>query len=91
MAWFSGLVIYLCVWWTVLFVVLPFGNRFAQNDIGHAGSAPVNPHIGRKFMITTLISFVIWGAIVLAIDDKAIDFQAKADAMRAMDKVEHPS
>ncbi|MES2729658.1 MAG: DUF1467 family protein [Pseudomonadota bacterium] len=91
MAWFSGLVIFLCVWWTVLFTVLPFGNTFGVNKVGEAGSAPENPRMGRKFIITTVISCVIWGVIVLAIGDKAIDFQAKADAMRAMDKVEHPS
>lgn len=91
MAWFSGLVIYLCVWWTMLFIVLPFGNRFGQNAVGHAGSAPENPRMGRKFLITTGLSFVVWGIIMLAIDIRTIDFQAKADAMRAQDKIEHPS
>lgn len=91
MAWFSGLVIFLCVWWTMLFVVLPFGNRFGQNAVGHAASAPENPRMGRKFIITTIVSILIWGIIMLAIGDKAIDFQAKADAMREQDKVEHPS
>ena len=89
MAWFSGLVIFLCVWWTMVFVVLPFGNRFGQNEVGHAASAPEDPRIGRKFTITTIVSAIVWGGIMLAIGDKAIDFQAKADAMRAQDKIEH--
>lgn len=58
------IVVYLMVFWTVLFAVLPWGNR-AHNeyDKGLAGSAPATPRITKKFAITAIISTIIWGII----------------------------
>ena len=32
MGWFTGCVLYLLIWWTVLFAVLPFGVRPAEQS-----------------------------------------------------------
>lgn len=61
MALVSGIVVFSIIWWTVLFVVLPFGVKTAEvPEKGHADSAPVQARIGRKFLITTLISIVLF-------------------------------
>ena len=66
--WFTAVVLYVIVWWTVLFAVLPFGTRpiaDADQATGWRG-APERPRMGRKILWTTGIAFVVWG-MVLAI------------------------
>ncbi len=68
----TGIIVFSIVWWTVLFIVLPFGVKTsACPEEGHADSAPINPQLGKKFLITTLLSiilfFIIWYLISLNI------------------------
>jgi len=72
MGWFTGLVLYLLIWWTVLFAVLPIGTRpvaDADQATGWRG-APENPHLLRKAVATTLLAAVIWAACALVINDQ---------------------
>lgn len=66
MSWALGIAIYIVLWATVLFAVLPFGVRTQQEEgtivRGSAESAPVNPHLGCKALATTLLSALIFGA-----------------------------
>ncbi len=68
----SGIAIYFVIWWTVLFAVLPFGVRNA-NEAGEAvqqgneTGAPVVHGMLRKIVITTVISAVVFAAIYWAI------------------------
>lgn len=59
--------IYLVTWWTVLFAVLPWGVRTQEEETlvvpGSAPSAPVQPLLMRKALVTTLISALIFIAI----------------------------
>ena len=69
MNWFTAFVLYTIIWWTVLFMVLPFGTRpvaEADEATGWRG-APERPLIGRKFLATTLVSAVLWGLAMLVI------------------------
>ena len=57
--------IYLILWWTVLFAVLPLGtitHAEAGIDKGDGGDpgAPVDPKLKRKFFTTTWVSAVVW-------------------------------
>jgi predicted secreted protein len=59
--------IFLTIWFTVLFAVLPFGVR-SQHESGDfvAGTdpgAPVAPRILAKTIWTTLISVVVFAAV----------------------------
>jgi predicted secreted protein len=61
----TGVAIYLTLWWTVLFAVLPFGvtsHAQAGIDKGDGGdpAAPVDPKLKQKFLTTTWISAVLW-------------------------------
>ncbi|MEO0687281.1 MAG: DUF1467 family protein [Cyanobacteria bacterium J06649_11] len=58
----SGFTLYAVIWWVVIFMVLPCGVKVPeQQEQGHAGSAPKKANIGKKFLITSLISAVLWG------------------------------
>jgi len=72
MSWFSGTLVFLVIWWLVLFVVLPWGNRPVENpEPGHATSAPETPRIALKFAITTGITLVIF-AIIYAVSEAGL-------------------
>ncbi len=57
----GGLVSFVIIWTVVLFMVLPWGNQpVDEPEPGHAASAPANPRIGLKFLITSAISSVLF-------------------------------
>ena len=65
---FTGVAIFLTIWWTVLFAVLPIGvvsHAEAGIDKGDGGDpgAPVDPKLKRKFLTTTWVSAVIFAVI----------------------------
>ncbi len=78
MGWFIALVVFALVWWTVLFCVLPVGVRPDTQGDPEAGGwrgAPQRPMLGRKLLWTTLISLLIWGAIVGVVESGWISFR----------------
>jgi predicted secreted protein len=69
MTWFTGIMVYLVIWWVVLLTVLPWWVKVPdQPEPGHATSAPENPMMWRKVLITTLIAAVFWGLAYLLIE-----------------------
>ena len=59
--WVTAAFVYVVVWWVVLFAVLPWGVRTSENpEPGMASSAPVEPRILRKFLITSLVALLVW-------------------------------
>jgi predicted secreted protein len=76
--WFTAFVLYVIVWWTVLFAVLPVGTRpVAEADAvtGWRG-APARPLMGRKLLATTLISAALWGILLTVINSGWISFRS---------------
>lgn len=61
--------IFLTIWFTVLFAVLPFGVRSQQEEgdivAGTDPGAPVAPRILAKALWTTLISAGVFAALVV--------------------------
>jgi len=75
----SGIVVYMMIWWTVIFAVLPWGARSPGVSVdGAAPSAPERPNLKIKFMATTIISAVIWAIVAIMIHYKVIDFRQLA-------------
>ncbi|MEK7801239.1 MAG: DUF1467 family protein [Pseudomonadota bacterium] len=77
----SGIVVYLLLWWTVVFCVLPFG----MNPIKGNEGLPHNPKILQKALITTLISGILWVVIYVLIDHHVISFFDMAEHMATQD------
>ena len=63
-----GIAIYIVIWWTVLFAVLPIGVRTQGEDgvivPGTPESAPTAPRLLRVVLLTTVISTVLFAAAV---------------------------
>ena len=60
--------VYLVVWWTVLFAILPLGNRTRpelglETEDGGDRGAPVNPNIRRKLITTTWVAAIVFAVI----------------------------
>ena len=71
MTWLTGVMVYIVIWWMVLLTVLPWGVKVPDNpEPGHATSAPQNPMMGRKALVTTLIAAVLWGAAYWLIESE---------------------
>lgn len=61
--------IYFILWWITLFAVLPFGVR-SQSEAstrapGTDPGAPITPRIGLKALVTTLVSAVLFAALLI--------------------------
>jgi len=88
MTWFDGVVTFLIVWWTVLFITLPFGIEYHSEEergAGHVSSAPKNPMIIKKMIATTLITAVLWAGIYVTIDKGFFNFRDEARMMAEND------
>ena len=71
MTWLTGVMVYIVIWWVVLLTVLPWGVKVPDNpEPGHATSAPQNPMMWRKALITTLIATVLWGVAYWLIESE---------------------
>ena len=62
-----ALAIYFVLWWLVLFAILPLGVKTQDEDgeivPGTESSAPIAPQLGRKALLTTVVSAAIFGAV----------------------------
>jgi predicted secreted protein len=71
MAPFSAFVLFAVFWFMTLFVILPL-RLTTQGEAGTtvkgtSGSAPENPRLKRKFLLTTVVALVLWGIAVAII------------------------
>jgi predicted secreted protein len=61
MSWATGVMVYLVIWWTILFAVLPLGVRRVENPgKGEEQGAPERPQLLRKAIITSIVAAVLW-------------------------------
>lgn len=62
-----AIAIYVVIWWTVLFAVLPIGVRTQGEDgtvvPGTPESAPVAPRLLRIVILTTVISALVFATL----------------------------
>ena len=68
----TAIAIYFVVWWIVLFAILPLGVKNAHEAgettlEGNEPGAPVDPQLGRKAIITSLVSAVVFVMIYFAL------------------------
>ncbi|MFQ3623796.1 MAG: DUF1467 family protein [Acetobacteraceae bacterium] len=77
MSWFTGIVVYVLVWWTVLFAVLPFWTRpvIAPAEKEHFAGAPERPLLLRKVLVTSLVAAVVWLGIWAIVESDLISFR----------------
>ena len=78
---FSNFMVFVIIGWVVLLCVLPFGVRTADeagepSGPGGATSAPVRPQILMKFLVTTLISGLLFGLYYFVAINDLLGFRA---------------
>lgn len=71
--------VYLIIWWTVLFAVLPIGLRTQGEDgavvPGTPESAPTAPRLVRVALLTTVISALVFAALWALVTYGVIDLE----------------
>jgi predicted secreted protein len=74
-----AIAIYVIIWWTVLFAVLPIGVRTQAEDgtivPGTPASAPTRPRLLRVALLTTVISALVFAALWFAVRSGLIDLE----------------
>ena len=61
----GSIIVYVLIWWIIFFSVLPVGiqsnkEKFREKIEGIDLGAPKNPKIAKKFLITTIITSIIF-------------------------------
>jgi len=81
-----GLALYVIIWWTMLFTVLPFaGVRQGESGTvvpGTPESAPVRPRLLRIFLINTVVATVVFAVVWLVIASGWVRFEASGSPVR---------
>lgn len=76
MTWFTGILLYVLIWWLLLFMVLPWGARPPENpEPGHEEGAPERPMLLRKALVTTALAAVIWVGVYFLIQADILVFK----------------
>jgi predicted secreted protein len=75
MGWVTGIVVYILIWWTVIFAVLPWGLRRG------ADGKPDHPRLGRAVLATTFLSAALWCILYFLIRADVISFHDMAREM----------
>lgn len=76
MTGFTGIMVYVIIWFVVLFTVLPFGvKRPTEVEEGHDPGAPDQPMLWRKALATTVITTLLWGVVYLLIENDFLSFR----------------
>jgi len=75
----TGIIVFLLVWWTAIFTVLPFGLK--RDETGK----PDDPRLWHKVLMTTAVSAIIWGVIYALIASDVISFREMANSMILQD------
>jgi predicted secreted protein len=82
MGWATGLMVYLVIWWTVLFAILPLGVKRVENPgRGEDRGAPERPELKRKAIITTLVSAALWLAFFMLQYFDVFSFRRMVDGL----------
>ena len=83
MNWATGLMVYLVIWWTILFAVLPLGVlRVEKPGRGQDRGAPERPELLRKAIITSLVAAVLWLGFYALHQADVFDFRQWADQLK---------
>jgi len=80
MGFFTGVIVYLLIWWLSLFTMLPMWvKRVEKPELGHSTGAPENPHLLKKFIFTSILAAVLWLIVYIMIKMDVVDFRQWAN------------
>ena len=80
MSWATGFMVYLVIWWTVLFAVLPLGvRRVEKPGPGHDHGSPERPDLKRKIITTSIVAAVLWLGFYILHEADVFSFRRLVD------------
>lgn len=79
MGWFTGIVVFLLVWWMMLFTVLPFGH------VRNVDGTSVDARMKQKAIVTSILAGIVWIVIYILIDADLVSFRDIAENMMKED------
>ena len=76
----GSLIVYISIWWIVFFSILPIGIKsqnanFTDELHGNDRGAPKNPNIGKKFLITSMITSIIFLVIYYLVSQNYLNLR----------------
>ena len=76
----GSIIVYVMIWWIIFFSVLPVGIQsnkevFKEKIGGIDPGAPKNPKIVKKFLITTLITTIIFCVIYYLVNIELLNLR----------------
>ena len=76
----GSIIVYVLIWWIIFFSILPIGIQsnkevFKEKIGGMDPGAPKNPNIGKKFLITTLITSIIFAVIYYLVETDLLNLR----------------
>jgi len=76
----GSIIVYVMIWWIVFFSVLPIGiqsnkETFKDNIEGADPGAPKNPKIAKKFLITTIITSILFIVIYYGVNKNVFNLR----------------
>ena len=73
----TGLLVFIVLWWLVFLMALPWGVKAAPDPSvdGHDAGAPARPRVMLKAVVTTGITFVLWGVAYVLIESDMLTFR----------------
>lgn len=77
MTLFTGIVVFIIVWWMCLFIVLPIKIKRDKNNMaGNQVGAPEKANILWRFLATTLLACIFWVIIYFIQQNNLITFSS---------------
>ena len=76
----GSIIIYVMIWWIVFFSILPVGiqsnnEAFKESLEGNDPGAPKNPNIAKKFLITTIITSILFIVIYYLVNNDFLNLR----------------
>tara|TARA_E500000178_G_C16592127_1_gene560870 strand:+ start:219 stop:473 length:255 start_codon:yes stop_codon:yes gene_type:complete len=76
----GSLIIYIIIWWIIFFSILPIGiisenKKFTNNLTGSDPGAPKNPQIVKKFIITTILTTILFMVIYYMVSNDYLNLR----------------
>jgi len=73
----TTIIVFTMLWWLVFFMLLPVGVKRDENpQVGNAVSAPKNPNLGKKALITTIIAATLTFTFFYLLVNGHLDFMS---------------
>tara|TARA_B110000967_G_C18734156_1_gene484192 strand:+ start:680 stop:934 length:255 start_codon:yes stop_codon:yes gene_type:complete len=76
----GSLIVFVCIWWIVFFSILPVGinsqtDKFIEKLHGNDSGAPKNPQIVKKFIVTTIITLILFFGIYYMVNNNYLNLR----------------